>query len=134
MRVSRNFLPILILLLSVFGLATAANAHRKSESYIFFSVTDESLTGRIEATLNDLDRMIPLDADGDGEITDEEFLAKSAEVFAFFQERVDIAHNGQSYPIVSTGFDFFGVPFGRFAKMEFTVEGLTQTPESVQVT
>jgi len=113
--------------------ASQANAHRQGESYVFFSVTDEALSGRFEATLVDIDKLIPLDADGNGEVTRDEFNARADEVYSFFADRFSISSEGTDYPIASNGFDFLDAGFGTFAKIEFTVPDLSPTPESVEV-
>jgi hypothetical protein len=121
------------LILSLMIMATQASAHRENESYVYFNVTDDALSGRVEATLTDLDLVLPLDADGNGEVTQEEFLARSAEAYQFFADRLTISHEGASYPTESTGFDFLETPLGVFALINFNVVGLSPTPEAIDV-
>ena len=108
-------------------------AHQKGESYVFFSVSDEALTGRFEAILDDIDRMVPLDADANGEISEAEFTAKSSEIFDFFQNRLSLGLNGTDYAI---SFDSSGVletPAGTFGQISFTVPDLNPTPDAIDV-
>ncbi|MEM8978500.1 MAG: HupE/UreJ family protein [Pseudomonadota bacterium] len=131
---SRIFVMFLAVLALMVGFGSQAEAHRKAESYVFFSVTDDTLTGRIEATLKDVNRMIPLDTNQDGKISEAEFTAKQDAVFNFFAERLSVSSNGEAFALASTGFGFFKVPFGTFAQLNFEVAGLSPTPEAVEVT
>ncbi len=122
------------LALAIFGTSVVpAEAHRKAESYVFFSITDEALSGRFEAVLADIDRMVPLDSDGDGKITEAEFLSKSADVFAFFAKRLDLSLDGASYPLSSTEFGLLETPAGTFGQISFDVTGLSPTPEAINL-
>jgi len=118
---------------AIFQTTLPASAHRQAESYVFFSVTDEALTGRIEATLDDINRLVPLDKDGDQIVTQQEFEARSDEVFSFFASRLSIISDGQTYAISPMSNDFLKVGFGTFAQLSFAVEGLSPTPEFVDV-
>lgn len=121
------------LILISFQSALPVSAHRQAESYVFFSVTDENLTGRIEATLSDINRLVPLDADGDDVVTQQEFEARSDEVFSFFADRLSIVSEGKTYAISPLGNDFLKVGFGTFAQLSFEVDGLSPTPDAVDV-
>jgi len=126
----RSLAICLAIILSTF---TTASAHQQGESYIFFSISDDSLTGRFEAILSDIDRMLPIDADGNGEVTEAEFNAMSGEIFDFFEARLDIASQGQSLDISSTTFGILDTPQGQFGQISFDVNGLTNVPDSVEV-
>ncbi len=125
---------LLLAALLLFVIAQPADAHRQNESYVFFNVTDLALSGRIEATLPDLDKIVLLDADGDGTVSREEFSTKADEVFGFFAQRLIISHDGQEYPIAADGHEFLDTPAGTFALIHFTVPGLSPTPDAVDVT
>ncbi|HVJ73796.1 MAG TPA: HupE/UreJ family protein, partial [Casimicrobiaceae bacterium] len=49
--------------------ATAALAHKASDSYLTLEARDTHLTGRWDIALRDADLALDLDADGDGAIT-----------------------------------------------------------------
>lgn len=113
--------------------ASPASAHRLNESYVYFNVTDEKLSGRIEATLTDLGRVLPLDANGDGVVDRAETTAKAAEIFAFFAERLELTSNGARQRLTPTGIDFLAAPFGDFAQIRFDVPDLTPVPEVIEI-
>lgn len=115
------------------GQTTDAAAHQQGESYIFFSITDDALTGRFEAILSDIDRMVRIDADGNGEISEPEFLASSNEIYRFFEARTTISDGTTTYPISSSGFGILPTPQGEFGQIEFSVDGLSPVPDSLQI-
>ena len=116
------------------ALALSASAHRLNESYVYFQVTDDALTGRIEATLSDLDGLVGLDADGDGTVTEAEFTAQADTVFTFFSDRLFITSDGTDHGVVANGHDFLRTPQGVFAQMHFDIPTLGSTPDAVEVT
>ena len=72
--------------------STIAFAHKPSDSYLSINIKENSLTGRWDIALRDLDFAIGLDNNGDGAITWGELRSKRAEiedyVFARLQLRV----------------------------------------------
>ncbi|MBF9030986.1 HupE/UreJ family protein [Rhodobacterales bacterium HKCCE3408] len=122
------------LFLALAALAGPASAHRLNESYVYFTVTDDGMTGRIEARLPDLDGLIGLDADGDGETTREEFTARADAVLQAFEGRLSIQSGGADHPVVFGDYEFLQTPQGIFAQLNFTVPTLGPPPEAVDVT
>lgn len=112
---------------------TVAQAHRTNESYVYFDVTDESLSGRIEARLTDINKAIALDADGDGDITRVEFQARTDEILTYFFERLSVTSNGENFHLKHTKLDFLDTGQGTFALMHFDIPGIIKTPDQVQV-
>lgn len=49
--------------------ASAALAHSQSYGYLAIDDTSSNLTGRLELALRDLDQLVPMDTDGNGQIT-----------------------------------------------------------------
>lgn len=120
---------LLFLVIASFLVAGPAEAHRLNESYIYFNVTDEALEGRVEATLGDIDKVIPLDADADGAITEAELLARESEVRAYFAERLHLWDAGRKLDPTFTRTEFLKVEFDTFALLRFELPGLTRTPD-----
>ncbi len=120
--------------LSILVMSAPASAHSQGESYVFFSITDDSLTGRFEAILSDIDRMLPIDANGDGEISESEFTAKTPEIFDFFDARFGITNDGQALTITPDGSGILDTPQGQFGQISFIVNGLTSVPDTLEVT
>src|SRR5882724_11516313 len=69
-------LPVWNLKISIFALlfllAVGAHAHQASDSYLSLKVDGQTMTGQWDIALLDLERVIGLDADGDGNITSSE--------------------------------------------------------------
>ena len=125
-RVSLLALPLVLL-------ASYASAHRLNESYVYFNVTDESLKGRFEASLSDLDKMLGLDSDGDGTVSDVEFMAQSASVFEFLAERLQLTSNGSEVALAPGPTKILDAGFARFAQIGFEFPELEFVPESMEM-
>lgn len=128
-----RILGITLVSVVFFFAAFEAHAHRINESYIYFSVTDTTLNGRIEATLDDIDKIIPLDADANGEITREEFELRQQEVYSFFAERLILTDGTARLALQSDGFDFLDAKWGTFARIKFSIPEITKTPEQIGI-
>ncbi|MEM1106296.1 MAG: HupE/UreJ family protein [Pseudomonadota bacterium] len=123
---------VLVSLLAAFVAAEAA-AHRLNESYVYFNVTDTSLAGRVEATLTDINKVIPIDANGDGVLTGAEFEARQDEILAYFAERLTLSIEGIIQPEQFTTTTFLEIDVDTFALMQFEVPSITDTPDGVEM-
>lgn len=79
-------------------LATAASAHKPSDSYLSLTVEEGQIEGRWDVALRDLDYAIGLDRDGDGAITWGEVKAKHGDIAAYALARLEIANGGTICP------------------------------------
>jgi hypothetical protein len=70
--------------------APAASAHTQSYGFLTVSVTDDSLEGRLDLAVRDLDSAYDLDLDRNGEITWGEFRAREAELRATLLDGISI--------------------------------------------
>jgi len=111
----------------------AAQAHRLNESYVYFNVTDDALTGRFEATLGDLNKLLPLDENGDGVLQNEEVEAHLDTVFQFLAGGLSIELGNTSYEVAPVGIAFLDTPLDRFAQIGFRVLDLTPVPAAIMV-
>ena len=134
MKVFRVIALICATVMFVSGALSPASAHRQAESYVFFSQSENEISGRIEAILSDIDRMIPLDADQDGEITADEFNARTDEIFSFFADRLSISSGGTPHPLISSGFGILETPAGTFGQISFDLPDLDPKTETIDVT
>ncbi|WP_193142957.1 MULTISPECIES: HupE/UreJ family protein [unclassified Meridianimarinicoccus] len=126
----RGFFALCAVLLMA---ALPAAAHRLNETYVYFTVTDDTLSGRIEARLEDLDGLVGLDADGDGQATPEEFEAQADAVLARFADRLTLQDGSTDHPVVFTDHTFLPTPQGVFVQMNFDVPSIKETPEGLNV-
>ena len=119
----------------VFATFAAKNseAHRLDETYVYFQVTETSITGRFEVLLPDLDQAVGIDGDGNGEITETELQAQSGKVFQFFLDRLSIQSNGTALTLTPGAIKRLETPIGTFGQIEFSLPGVTQSPEELLV-
>jgi len=134
---SNKFKLFCVSLLAIFWLPLAAAAHKLDQSYVFFQVNEDKLTGRFEVILEDANKIVPMDTDGDGKITREEFLPKASEVFESLEKGLTLKSGGKTLSIVSTGFDTLGagivVDRKLFGQLSFDIEGLDTVPEAIEM-
>jgi HupE/UreJ protein len=80
-------------------LATAAAAHKPSDSYLTLERRGAAITGQWDIALRDLDAAITLDANGDGEITWGEVRAKNTMIRDYALSRLALASAGAACPL-----------------------------------
>ena len=114
-------------------LPSSAFAHRLGESYVYFQVTDDQLTGRFEALASDIDKVLALDTDGDGKVSKEEISAEGDKVFRFFADRLFLADQGKELTIEPGEVGLLKTKHGPFALIDFTVPELTNVPETLTI-
>lgn len=131
-RQMKQVLGLLIIVMMTVGLANEAPAHSAGESYVYLHVTETSLSGRFEIPFQELNKAVPLDVDGDGTISKDEFIANADQIYQHLQPRLVFYDRDRSYPIEVTGHEFFdGAGFDIFAQIQFDVPGLNQLPETL---
>jgi hypothetical protein len=79
-------------------LASAASAHKPSDSYLSLIVDGQRITGRWDIALRDLEHAIGLDRDGDGEITWGEVKVRHGDIAAYALARLALASGGAACP------------------------------------
>lgn len=94
---SLNSVLLFCLLLLFAGMA---QAHRLGESYIFLDVSETALSGRFEMRLSDLNKVFQLSVNEEN--LEQEFLARSTEVQAYLQPRLNFYDEHTIHPIVTT--------------------------------
>lgn len=121
-----RFLAVTLPLICFFS--SQARAHSPGESYIFLTVTGTEVGGRFEVTLKDLNKVVDIDQNGDGELTDAEFFAVADQANAYMQKTLSF-HDGQQAHTVEVGNNsMLHSRVGNFAQIEFTIPTLTGVP------
>jgi HupE/UreJ protein len=92
----KTFVALILLIL-----ATAASAHKPSDSYLTLERGGAEIHGQWDIALRDLDAAITLDANGDGEITWGEVRAKNAAIRDYALSRLDVASSGAVCPLLA---------------------------------
>jgi hypothetical protein len=75
-------------------LASAASAHKPSDSYLSLVVGEQRVVGRWDIALRDLEHAIGLDRDGDGALTWGEVKAKHGDIAAYALARLELSSAG----------------------------------------
>lgn len=83
----------------LFTLALPALAHKPSDSYLTLEAKGETVTGRWDIALRDLDFALRLDADGNGAITWGEVRARHADIAAYAGARLTVLGDSSACPI-----------------------------------
>lgn len=126
-------LRVLLLLSLILIPAGAAQAHRLNESYIFLDVEETKLSGRFEVRLEDLNKTFSLDENGDGEVSEQEYAVRSAEVQRYVESRLRFYHQQQEHPVAVVGSRANDYGIAKFALIEFEVPTLKPVPLQVEV-
>lgn len=133
-----RFLSILVA--AVFAIVCAplaVSAHKLNQSYVYFQVKEDSLSGRFEVILEDADKIVPMDSNGDGKVTREEFLAKAPQLFDSLAGALTLKNGGETLSISSTGFDTLGqgatIENKLFGQLSFDIQELSEIPEAIEV-
>ncbi|MEM7253109.1 MAG: HupE/UreJ family protein [Pseudomonadota bacterium] len=114
-------------------MALQAEAHRLGESYVYVSVTDTSLNGRVEITPADIHKVIPIDDDGDGNPTGAEALAHAADVIAHLEARFSLRLGDAVHPPIFGEPTLVDLGVSEFAQFHFSVPSLTTVPDRITV-
>lgn len=109
--------------------ATAAHAHKPSDSYLTLERRGDALRGQWDIALRDLEYAIGLDANGDGEITWGELRAKHAEIAAYTLARLSV--RGCSLTPLAHLVDEH--TDGAYAVLQFSVDCGTTRPEEIEI-
>lgn len=85
---------IAALLLGI-AFAACAHAHKPSDAYLTLQHHDATLTGQWDIALRDLDNVLALDANGDGDITWGEVRARQTDIARYALARLSVVSGGQ---------------------------------------
>lgn len=126
-----TFLRVWIAALCLSCLALPASAHSANQSYIYFDVTETTLSGRIEVTLSDLGQLFSGPARAP--LTEEETRARQEEIFGYFDEHMQLFFEGKRYDVTFDSITFLPTGFDVFAGLLFTVNGIDVTPTTIEM-
>ena len=84
-------------------LAVPAFAHKASDAYLTLERDEAALRGQWDIALRDLDNVLGLDANGDGDITWGEVRTRQADIAGYALSRLRVASNGERCTLAATG-------------------------------
>ena len=105
-------------------LSPTALAHRPGEGYVFINIGEDSIHGEITATLNDLDRVLSLDLDGDGVVSDEEVTAGQERIYEYFAANVSIREPNGENVLQLRDLSLVDLDIGRFVAISYESDTL----------
>jgi hypothetical protein len=116
----------------LFVLAAGAHAHHASSSYLNLKLDGQSMTGQWDIPLLELERVIDLDADGDGNITRSEVEAKRTEIERYGLSRLRLEVDDVESPIQITGQLVDTFSDGDYNVLHFGVD-CTAAPKTLKI-
>ena len=129
----RHLLSLLLLLL----MASAAHAHKPSDSYLTLKVDGAKIQGQWDIALRDLDFAIGIDGDGDGEITWGELRTRHDAITAYALPRLKIqaadGDGGNECPARATEHLVDRHSDGAYAVLRFVAE-CSKPPAALELT
>lgn len=111
----------------------AAHAHRPDESYLYLIVNEGPLAGEFHIRISDMAKAVPLDADGDGTITDAEVEQNFDAITSYLSQQVDLSDETGSHALEFDGLRFFGRIERRHIVLDFRVPSLDPPPDTLTV-
>ena len=118
-RITTKILLSAILVPLLLLLSSAASAHRLGEGYVFINIGENDVHGEITITLRDLDRVLALDTDGNGIVSDEEFANARDRVYDYVASNVTIAAVGGDNVVRLGESSLQSLDVGRFVSIEY---------------
>ncbi|HET6376754.1 MAG TPA: HupE/UreJ family protein, partial [Methylocella sp.] len=122
---------VLLLLFILWPLT--ASAHKSSDSYLSLSLKGAWVEGQLDIALRDLDYVLGLDADGNGEISWGEVKAKHRDISAYALPRLEIAADGAKCSLMPAGHLIDNHSDGAYAVFRFAAD-CPRLPDALQIT
>lgn len=85
---------IVLAVLTFWGAASTAWAHKPSDAHLRLAADGDALTGRLDVAVRDLDGALGLDRDGNGEITWGELGGEAPRIADYVEHRLAISADG----------------------------------------
>ena len=125
---------VLFLCLHFVSTAQLAEAHYPDESYLFLVITDGPLEGEVHMRLSDMAKAVPMDSNGDSEISDEEVTQSYDAIATYLSERIRFFDDaGPHQPEMVGDLRFFGNGARRSFVLDFQVPSIDPTPDALDV-
>jgi hypothetical protein len=118
-RITRKALLIALLVPVFLSLPSTGDAHRLGEGYVFVNIGENGVRGEITVTLRDLDRVLNLDVDGNGVVSDDEFSNSEERIRDYVASSVTISAPGGDNVIRLGEFSLQRLDVGRYVAIEY---------------
>ena len=114
-------------------LSSAASAHALNQGYIFLSLGEQPLSGRVEMTLADVNVALGLDLPSDGSATLADIEPHVDRIIDYVDARIELAEGGQTAPLTFGGPTLFATSFAHFIQIPFEAPSLSAEPDALDV-
>lgn len=126
----KTMLAALVLLLSV--IPASVYAHAPNQSYIFLRIYDESIGGRFEITIDDINTALGLELDEN--LSMQELKPYLSRLQSYLSSRTTFRSGDQVFQIRFTEVEMVSLEnLGTFVQMNFDLEGVKQVPPALNV-
>lgn len=122
---------LLIICLSL--CAALAHAHAPNQSYVFLDVYDDSIDGRVEIMMKDVNAILGLSLPEDGNATLDDVRDAVPIVQAYIRDNVGMGVNGSELTMPFTDFGITELPLGQYLSLHFSFQELTTPPERIDM-
>jgi hypothetical protein len=108
-------------------------AHAPDQGNVFLQIEGDSVKGRVEIALDDLNAALDLNMPSGDDVTIDDIRPWLAEIEAYVSERVALSIGTVSGPPPVTGYGIFDASFARLVQLEFAYENLPEVPSEIEV-
>ena len=108
------------------------SAHQLGESYVFLEIHTNGLSGRVEVLLDDLKRVLDLDQNSDGKITEVEVTPRESDIRSYLAERFQIGSIQAPYQIELGTNTILDTRLGRYFDLRFEAQDTGPIPDRLQ--
>ncbi len=132
MRIHLRFIYVVIISLFIITTPRAVQAHAPNQSYIFFYIYEDGIDGIIEITTDDVNRALNLSLPRD--ISLEDLNAYVPQIRAYVLENISFKSVQGSHAIQFNETTLFnGGSLGNYVQLHFSLEGLSEVPEKLDI-
>lgn len=126
----RRLIQLALIAIS-WSVSVSANAHAPDQSYIFVRLYDDSLQGRVEMTVADLNAALELGLPEDGSVTTEALAVHLADIRNYFGRHVKLGADGPPEALSFDRFDIHTQPLGQYLQAYFELGGRSERPKEI---
>ena len=123
----------LLFLLSLVNLPEQLCAHELGQSYIILRIYDDSIEGRFEITVDDLNTALGVDFDPAGGVTSEDVEPHIDAIKSLFATNVKMSAGGQACNIRLNAHRLESLKIAQYVVIEFSIDNLPETPQYLDV-
>lgn len=121
----------LFVLFATTSVATKAHAHAMEQSYIFLSISDTTIDGRLEMTIEDLNNAMDLSLPLDKSVTDAQIEPHIQDIKTYFDTNISM---GFRDGIVLDDFFLHSIPAAQYIAINFSFKDVDTMPEYIDFT